>query len=628
MNCSSRQPAVKTGTMPHGMMDEILLLQPSQGKCINNIGTAPSIKGRASHKYESSGKVIVSIERTPTYLTPSQRLQMRKQLMNDRIAQRQFKSANDTREELDLDSDDEEIDYHVDMFNVPISVPIENMIKLKKLPFQYERGLSFTTESTRCSSIFSSASANSLCSSGSNDSCPKLALNDARFNERNLSQDALEISLNLGTDEKYKMIQEARERKKMLNQFLEVNCPNVPLQSPVGDQNCPGNHSSGARSKTNFSRYYLSTRPSWLPPKSSYDKVRHQKESEDRIYHALSKQDKIISKKLKKIETLKKLKSADSQMWRLLDETQIRMLKSTAEGRDMYWRGIPNFKRAYAWSALLEPEKKISNETCSKYFYKSSTFVIRNTKVQSETNIFLKLLETIDSDLLNTFTEKGIFQETLVARDLRETIISFLLYSRDKFASGMNENQIESSKILCNSYCPGITNLTALLYSIYLDKYMVFRTLCIVYSSDNLISKIMRSKQEGLYWKDLNSSPLAKLSIFEKFLQRLTKLCPSLSAHLESKKVLTIEYAPSIIIGMFTSFFNFDLCMHILDIWLFEGDSFLIATLLATLKVMSHKLFGSRSEIMDMLEQHTSQKHIKVGDLDDFINLVHDLMTI
>ena len=44
--------------------------------------------------------------------------------------------------------------------------------------------------------------------------------------------------------------------------------------------------------------FYSFTRPTWLPPKSSYEKAKHQKESEDILYNALYQESQLQQKEL------------------------------------------------------------------------------------------------------------------------------------------------------------------------------------------------------------------------------------------------------------------------------------------------------------------------------------------
>lgn len=611
-------------------MEDIPLLKYVKGdkkkKRLNQNAESKSTYGK-----DTSGRVLVSIDKTPTYLTPSQRLQMRKQRLNERITQHQFKTANESSSDLSLDSD-EDIDASENIFNVPMSAQADWRAIIKRKPFISDPELAPSTpsESARSSSIFSYVSDDLTCTSSIYDSRLSLVSDEKRpYYGTNLSNDAFELSMRFDADGKCRIMQEARERRKLLSLFLRIGHSYPQGVHEVPDHIVPQHERMPDSSAF---QYFLSTRPSWLPPKSLYDKIKHQKESEDIIYLALSRQSTIITKKIEKLEAVEKLKAMDIEYWKLMSEGDTKSLRESEKGRKMYWRGIPNFKRAFIWSTLLRSETKILKDLCTSYFTKSSNLINSLDELKNERSAPLRnLLNLIDLDISGSYPEQGLFQESSATCDLKDTIMAFLIYSQETSASSFDHTE-DSLEFLLRTYFLGIARLSSLLYAIYRDKFMVFRTLCIMFSEDKLLGSIMRWRQYKLTSNSENLSNLIQKTYFDDFQSRLEKTNPNLSSHLKMRGITPFDYAPSALISIMSNLFNFDLSMQILNIWIFERDSFLITALLAMMKQVAHKLFGSKDEILTLLEggrQNQIQNIQAFRDLldnHDFIYLVNEMM--
>lgn len=608
-------------------MEDIPLEEHAQGRKMNRL--SQNLDSKSPYRIDASGRVLVSIEKMPTYLTPSQRLQMRKQRFNERITQLHFKTANESSSDLFIDSDEDIIDACADIFNVPLSSQADWTTNTLRKPFISDPGLSSSSpsHSERSSSMLSYVSDDLTCASSIYDSRLSLVSDEKRpYFGTSLSNDALELSMRFGTDGKCRIMQEARERRRLLSLFLKIDHTN-----PQSAYNHPEKDTPQPEAKigSNSLQYFLSTRPSWLPPKSLYDKIKHQKESEDIIYRALSKQSTTVNNKLEKLEILDKLKVADVEYWTLMIETDINALSGFEKGRKMYWRGIPNFKKAFVWSTLLRSETKILKDLCTSYFSKS--FDLMNANSQNEKELLSNLFKSIDVDILNAFPEQELFQDSVATCDLKDAIVAFLIYSQDTTALTF-ENPDEFEKFLSRTYFLEIANLSCLLYSIYRDKFMVFRTLCVLFSEDKLLGTIMRWRQYKSRSSGENLAAIIKQNYLDDFSRRLEEICPNLSSHLKLRGISMFDFAPSALISIMSNFFSFDLSMQILNIWIFERDLFLITSLLAMMKMVAHKLFGSKEEIVTLLTggqtrgTHNIKTFRDLVDNHDFIHLVNELM--
>ena len=100
---------------------------------------------------------------------------------------------------------------------------------------------------------------------------------------RSISKDAQELTVLCNKDEFAQIYDESFQNGKCyLISKIQSILPNRGTNTNSGG----GGGNGGG---TVDSKFYSFTRPTWLPPKSSYEKAKHQKESEDILYNAFIK---------------------------------------------------------------------------------------------------------------------------------------------------------------------------------------------------------------------------------------------------------------------------------------------------------------------------------------------------
>lgn len=613
-----------------------------------------SVKSNRSQKSTPDSQMIVSVDKTPTYLTPSQRLQLRKLRINQSITKLKHGNENTNgkwhKYDIYIDNEDEELDESTDVFNVPVSQSLCSLQHKEKFTVANQpRNYSLGTETTRCSSIMSHQSVSDFTSFDTSfKEAAELPLSKMSsvvdFKGVGLSTDALELTLLFNKDDNIQMTEVSQQHRSLLNLFLSLSesitiheapkaLPPLPPQTKQAAQRPTGSRravSSPAAiaiytpTTTKTSKYFSSTRPSWLPPKTSYDKMKHQKESEDIIGQAIAKEGHVQSQRMLRLQKLQAMKELDKAVWNRFDLADLASLNNIASFRGMYWRGIPPWIRPQAW--LQRMGGKPSREFCERLFRQAEHML----KPTATKDIHLsKLITRIDHDLLHTFPEVEYFQDVEIKHNLKKTILSLLVYLNEK----INEPRIKFSS---SFYFTGLNNLTAVLFHVHEDSYLVLSSLCNIFTEDNLMNSLIALRL------DLPSADRAllieyALETFMKSMEtRLDEKAPRLKTHFRVVNLSPLEYASNMMLGLFSNHLNFESSLQLVDIWIYEGSQFLVSTAVALICQLSHKLYGSKKEILDVIgehhryllnntsehSQHDTYKYLNIGYCHEFFSSI------
>lgn len=655
-------------------------------------GSGSSIKSRPKL---AISQYVVQLDKTPLNLTPSQRLKLRKLQLNNSISNFNLPQKDSGKCFMDEESDDdEEIGEYDCVFNVPFSQPLSTLSQREKFTFDNSDRKSLTTDSTRSSSIlshesFAETSSIVSCNCGDNngitssncytDSSRSKSLNTLSMGDLNMSKDAQDLTLLFNRNETFQINEESRQMRKMLNNLKRIpkSMPSTPIEGSFSDLSISGKNNSSElqlqpnprllcqRSKSQPtvpmstkerkhqsapSKYYTFTRPTWLPPKSSYDRMKHQKESEDIIYRALQKEAHERNYKLKQLEKIKRLRKKDVEVWKTLnfgDDEILGKTKNSRKVQEMYWRGILENIRSRIWQKQIGNTLNLHEKNCDAYFDKfDSIFIkkvdkldsllrsnaqcmvaleqlvgksggkelyseIKNAEINSskDINMFLKanqnmisikaLYDRVSHDLLDTYPEIKYFQNHDVLLTLTRIIISFIIYlneTREKIE--INEQTL--GELNTNYYFSGLNTLAAILYYHKKNSYATFISLANIY--ERKFPKLLLSYKAQT---DITNKQLINNELCESFMKNFESSFKTnlnrLSTHFDVIGLKSLEFVPEILSGVFSNLFNFELSCQIMDIYVFEDTSFLVKCLLALLKQTSFKLFGTKQEVLDLL---------------------------
>lgn len=691
---------------------------------------APMTRPRSdsSNKFRpelATSQYVVQLDKTPLNLTPSQRLKLRKLQLNNSISNFSLPPKDSGKRFMDEESDDdEEIGEYDCVFNVPFSQPLSSLAQREKFTSDNNDRKSLATDSTRSSSILSHdsfAETSSIVSCNCDDNLTgkrpsnyydnsriNTTLNALSMDKLSMSKDAQDLSLLFSRNESVQINEESRQKRKMLNNFKRIpkSMPSTPLEGSFSDLSISKNNgSSEYRLQSNPrtlnhrsisqsvipmstkerkhqsapSKYYTFTRPTWLPPKSSYDRIKHQKESQDIIYRALQKEAEERNNKLSQLEKIKKLRKKDVEVWETLNFGDDKILgekKNSRKVQDMYWRGLLDKIRSRIWQKQIGNALNLNEKYCDIFFDKfDSIFIkkvnqldsllrnnaecvvaleehaensgnelysgIKSAEINSTKNInvFLKanqnmlsvktLYDRISHDLLDTYPDIKVFQSHEVLLALTRTIVSFVIYLNET-RENIDINEQTFSQLNTNYYFSGMNTLAALLYYHNRSSYATFISLVNIYERKVPNLLLCYKSQTDRVNRQMYGRLLCEsfMSIFEtSFKKNLIRLY----THFNVIGLKSFEFIPDILSGLFSNLFNFELSCQIMDIYVFEDTPFLVKCLLALLKQMSFKLFGTKQEVLDLLGKNYREENNNRGSKQDtnrYLNVGYDYQFI
>ncbi|EMG47960.1 hypothetical protein G210_1567 [Candida maltosa Xu316] len=648
----------------------------------NNFNNSPQVLFQVPGSPPSSNQqqppnsnFILSLNRSPSVLTPSQRLSIHKSSITSTI--QQFKNHEHQQQQQQpkppvvIDDKDELIDDDV-IYNVPFSQPMSSLNQREKFLFDNQsRNQSFTTEdSTRTSSIISHNSNNSSVSSVDNDISTSespsktkitnknnnsaLALTNEDFN--NISKDAQELTVLCNKDEYSQIYDESFQKRKMLSNFKRISTI-LPTKFINGSKN----HAANANGSID-TKYHTFTRPIWLPPKNNYEKMKHQRESENILSNALYKESQLQQKRLTELDQTIKQRQVDIKTW----ERSLLHLKSFKdisfkEITDLYWRGIsPEIRTNVWWKInLLKKPPQFDESFCDFYFDK---FLIIQSKIihfknhQSskdnqqeemqtlinskvfdiELSQWCKLYDEIYKDLmLNVYPDVNYFQDEEVITKITKVTISTILYLIDQQGGAT----INPTFDLMKFYFPGMIHLIANFHINFKNTYKSFVSICQFYQlrlpSMMLTFLTGPREMQPLIKTSLNSYMVYK---FERILKvKMNRI----SVHFKIHNVNSFDYLPNLVLSLGLNLFNFEISQRIIDLILFDPnyDEVIINLIVNYMMKIQHKLFGNKEEILDALfgkyvlnnrnrdgATSNTHKYVNVGYEIEFINSLKNLM--
>ncbi|RCK64902.1 TBC domain-containing protein C23D3.03c [Candida viswanathii] len=605
---------------------------------------------------------IINVNRTPGNLTPSQRLNLRKSNITSSISQYKFDDTNIAKHKPQqaIDDRDEVIDDNV-LFNVPFSQPMSSLTQREKFLFDNQsRNLSFVTDdSTRTSSIISHVSINDSVSSVEEDerddilagrdlttanvkqhtrNQSSVIITDKEFNS--ISKDAQELTVLCNKDEFSQIYDESFQKRRMLSNFKRI----LSI--------LPNKMTGNTTAKSVDPKYHTFTRPIWLPPKSSYEKLKHQKESENILYNALYQESQLQQKRLIELDQAIKQRQQDVKTWErsLLNVKTFQDL-SFKDITALYWRGISADIRSNVWWKinLLKKPKEFDETFCEFYFDKfliiqsklfhlnrNSTTTKNEEQIQALLNSkvfdvpllqWYKLYNQVYKDLmLNVYPDLNYFQDTEVIAKITKVIFSNILYFIDQQGLPLDGSDITKY------YLPGMINLAAIFHYNYKNTYKSFVSMCQFYRlrlPSMMLGYINGPKEmQPILKNSLNSYMVYK---FEKILK--TKLNRIL-VHFKIHNVSSYDYLPQLMLSLGLNLFNFEISQRIVDIVLFDSnpDEVIVNLIVNYMMKIQHKLFGNKLEILDALfgknlirSDSNTQKYVNVGYEIEFIDSLKEL---
>lgn len=393
--------------------------------------------------------------------------------------------------------------------------------------------------------------------------------------------------------------------------------------------------------------YLSATRQSNLPPKEKHEILKHEKDYQ----HILEMEIQNENEKLKKYQLRKQQLSIqyerDQASWyKVMNNYDI--LIKLPQTRELWWRNVPDKYRSKIWQKQLISTKKkiftddelcksildstkIIDDACSYKLIKDELMKKQKEKENPKITENVELIEKFSGQIQFSFPELQMFQNGETFDSILKILISF------------NNLKVKSEKLIkVNAF--KLVNLVCILFYVLNDEILTLNcfmslickklpNLMLVLSNDEIPPTLLQcleiekasnndNKNELNYLKDIKNQ-------FDKY---LLKLVPNLYNNFIQRDINSLKLIQGLIGCIFSNQLSFDIILRILDIYLFEGDIFLLRVSLALFKNNAFRLFGSSNEIFKLLkinvgeDQLNSLAILNVGEVDDFIKEIRNVL--
>ncbi|KAG7899065.1 hypothetical protein KL935_004073 [Ogataea polymorpha] len=517
-------------------------------------------------------------------ITPSQRLRLsqKKRAMAAEMMKRS--SVLDTSDFL---SDDELPDDLI-VYNVPYTRPLRSLSQHEQAyrpsPLRPLRKYgsvssfsSFGSPKTRASSIFSASSDLSELS---------LLEDDSKF-----SDDACMLTLSEDP-----LVNESLERIAMLNSYKHLSAPTT------------------SKEKLN---YLTVTRQTNLPPKDPHEASKHTRDYQQLLQTQIDQEQKKMAERKRQLEQQAKQTEKDRAAWRAVLRNYDSLV-CLAETRELWWRGVPADLRVNVWIRqmgrteltdceivrYLNDADDIINKACD---FKVQRPDPKEFALQNNKNIqLIKSVEKYSDLIQQAFPNLLIFQFGQAFDSILKVMLAFNLHQRESGNRQFQQIQLTN-----------LVNLICVLYYNLRDEKLTLRMFVNLVSKKLIFHLLVDTNNE--YLEDIAGQ-------FDKF---LAKTSPAIHAHFKAVGLQPLTVIANTVPSLFSKCLNMDVCSRLVDIYIFEGDTFPLRVLLALIRKIQYKLLGSKEEICNVLgheclahlnrSEKYAYRYLDVGDAREFI---------
>lgn len=400
---------------------------------------------------------------------------------------------------------------------------------------------------------------------------------------RDLGEDAQNLTEQFqtlpGAKQYDEMIVEKRRQKA-----LSAPVPARQQQEVQGQDKQKHRKSSGGSSAGGTSN----TRPGWLPPKSPDEDRKHMQEYQKLIEKTAladkKKQERRVSEQLAR----KKQQSEDEIEWGQKIIPKFDTMIKQSRTRELWWRGLPEKYRSKIWKLKIENKLNVNQQVFDDCKAKS---------LKQNASILPVIAEAANQ----AFPTLHIFQAETgpLHEDLKSVLLAFAGY---KPTIG---------------YKDGLNNIAAMFLLNLPSPLDAFISMVNILEENPLTYALY----SGSYDKDQIIS-----SYYGQFLKVLHTKLPSLYDHFQHIKLAPSAYLEPLLIGWFSRHVGIDISARIYDIFIFEGDGFLLRVALGILTALEHKLYGSSEEILNEIGWNVDQ--LELGEEDQFILTVRNALKV
>lgn len=342
------------------------------------------------------------------------------------------------------------------------------------------------------------------------------------------------------------------------------------------------------------------TRPSSLPPKDKYESYRHTRDYQDMVEKALKRESAREIERISKNRKTLKAQRENLYAWRNIVIPDFREKIKLSSTRELWWQGIPAELRGEIWSTQIGDFLNVADKV--------------DTLIQ-ESKIACEMTRIIQHSLAKVYPHLCMFQEGPLCQDLVTVIRSFFIFQKGNF-SLLDFANIEFLAATILYYVKDVRQSIIILVNLMGRK---------------LFSLLARDPQCE-YISDQCSS-------FEK---ALYKTDVSIYNHFKIIDLKPIEYLSPLCGTILSGYFPVNISARLLDVYCFEGDFFLLRSILGMFRQIHYKLFGSKEEVLKLLgssclnvlngdnKEDSGElmgfKYLDVGHEEEFVKCIRDIL--
>ncbi|BFZ57800.1 hypothetical protein PYCC9005_004854 [Savitreella phatthalungensis] len=340
-------------------------------------------------------------------------------------------------------------------------------------------------------------------------------------------------------------------------------------------------------------------RPTNLPPKSRKEDKRHLKEYERLLRKSLKHEDLSHRKQGRFIIQRAKHLTNAADIWEEEILPALETGRSDSRTKALSWKGLPTRCRGRVWAVCIGNALGLSDDTFSTALANARETLreLREKRADGQDDsgelITLASFEAIDACIDETYADLGLFQgEGPLFAPLRDVLHAYRFYRAD----------VEFNKALCPLAALLLLNVGAP------EAFVMIANL------------LNRPLMLALYTLDR--------PVVDRRLAALSTRCslhlPELHKHLHVDLGLgPRDYLDAPLRSLFAAQMPIEVVSRVWDVYLFEGDAFLIRMCLALLQVLETALYGNEQEVLDIMAGK-DREHIWKRRLfeDDFMERV------
>lgn len=592
----------------------------------------------------------------PSSLTPSQRYRIR---LRQRVQDLEKDAAPSTPSEFDFLSDDELPDDLI-VYDVPFSKALSDRRRAYRRPQLHPRNhlanlrpwvsASGLLNYTGPHAISDHDQSNSLTSTSSTTSSSRSSPATRASSIFSIGSDASDLNF-LNDDNESCLSFEGKLLNSNQDLFLDESLQRISILKSMAHLNLSEFVSKEKSQCINVTRQVN------LPPKDSNEANRHIHDYENIVDTQIQEERARMEHYKSRQAHLKQRYEHDCGLWAKICSQYDRLicLPST---RELWWRGIPekNNYRRIVWRKQLVGTKKFQSAGLGQCLQQAHSLIelacdyktmtgelnrLQFEKKHSQTTMSnITKVERYSKRIQRCFPDLVVFQLGSTFESVLKVALAYDFFIQGQASNDTASITTESETLPDSIDTERLLNLVCVLIKNLQDESLALHALLDItlkhLPHSLLDAEISDSLEDELQWEKAHPDNYLK-DIKDQFDRFLLTSSPNVYNHFVSHDVNTLHLIKTSAANLFTEQLPIDVVERILDIYIFEGDTFLLRCLLALIKKISYKLYGSREEIyralgsscleeLNVTPRREGYEYLDVGTPDEFIADVRSIL--